>query len=61
MKFILLVMHIGFWCSCYKEPMKVAEYSTRAECEKARNALQDDKPVTNKFVCTEEPTKDTHQ
>jgi hypothetical protein len=34
--------------------MKVAEYTTRAECEKAMIRLQDDTtPVTNKFVCTE--------
>jgi len=36
MQFALLAIHFGFWCSCIEPSVKIAEYATLQECEKAK-------------------------
>lgn len=51
MKFVLLAIHMGFWCSCNEPPIKLAEYSTMQACQEALARLKTDD--SNRYICSE--------
>lgn len=54
MKFILLTIHFGFWCSYWETPVKVAEFPTLEACQQAATALI---TPSNKAVCSQETSQ----
>lgn len=51
MKFLLLVVHFGFWCGCWEKPVEIAHFSSMEECEKASVAFAAD--TSNRVICTQ--------
>ena len=52
MKWVLIVLHYGFWCSCLSDTKEVATFDTKTACEDGVKRLPK-APGTIAYLCAE--------